>query len=81
MSRTRLGDEQAHRMAERHLAAMTGCRRSPQVAWDPEHHLQGHAVINGEHIVVIAPRDEAHMPLVLSEADWDELRRVSMSAA
>lgn len=81
MSRTRLGDEQAHQMAEQLLAAVAGGRESPVVAWDPEHHLQGHAEIDGEHVIVIAPRDDEHRPLVLTEVEWDELRRLSMSAA
>lgn len=81
MSRTRLGDEQAHQMAEQLLAAVAGGQQSPVVAWDPEHHLQGHAEIDGEHVILIAPRDDEHRPLVLTEAEWDELRRLSMSAA
>ncbi len=80
MSRTRLGDEQAHQLAEQLLAAVAGGQAAP-VVWDPEHHLQGHAEIDGEHVILIAPRDDEHRPLVLTEAEWDELRRLSMSAA
>jgi hypothetical protein len=51
------------------------------VRWDSDHHLQGHVDVRGQHLVVIAPRDDDHTPLVLSEAEWDALRRGWMSAA
>ena len=68
-------------MAEQLLAAVAGSKPAPVVAWDPEHHLQGHTEIDGQHVILIAPRDDEHRPLVLTEAEWDELRRLSMSAA
>ncbi len=70
-----LDDEQAHERALELLAAVAGMECIRRVAWDPEHHLQGHVDVAGEHLVVIAPRDDAHRPLVLGEAEWDALRR------
>jgi hypothetical protein len=43
--------------------------------WDADHCLQGHADVDGSHLVVIASRDDAHEPVVLSEDDWDAVRR------
>lgn len=79
MTITRLGDEQAHALAERLLAEREGGPPGATVVWDPEHHLQGHVEIDGRHVVLIAPRDHTHEPLVLTESAWDQLRRVSMA--
>lgn len=79
MTTTRLADEQAHDVAERRLAELAGRPVDATVVWDPEHHLQGHVEIDGEHVVLIAPRDCDHEPLLLTESAWDELRRVSMA--
>lgn len=72
--RARLDDEQAHQRALQLLAQLLGCDCSERVCWDPDHILQGHVDLHGDHLVVIAPRDEDHGPLVLTEADWDALR-------
>lgn len=72
--RARLDDEQAHERALQLLARLLGCDCSDRVCWDPDHILQGHVDLHGDHLVVIAPRDDDHGPLVLSEADWDALR-------
>jgi hypothetical protein len=45
------------------------------LCWDETHHLQGHAHVDGRELVVIASRDEEHHVLVLTPADWDEIRR------
>lgn len=71
----RLSDEQAHERALQHLADCEGDECAERVSWDPDHHLQGHVDIDGRHVVVIAPRDSEHDPIVLSEADWDALKR------
>lgn len=76
---SRLDDEQAHREALAYLAAVLGPECAAGVCWDLDHHLQGHLEVCGEHLVVIAPRDVAHHPLVLSEADWDALRHGDLS--
>lgn len=47
----------------------------PAVCWDPTHHLQGHAHVGEVELVVIAPRDIAHEPLLVREEDWDLIRR------
>ena len=70
----RFDDEQAQRRALHHLTDCVGRDCSGEVCWDPVHHLQGHIEVNGEHLVLIASRDDDHDPLVLSEADWDALR-------
>ncbi len=70
----RLDDEQAHQRALDFLAELLGTECTEHVCWDLDHHLQGHLDVAGEHVVVIAPRDDEHAPLVLSEEDWDALR-------
>lgn len=75
MSQRRFDDEHAHRRALEHLADVAGDECVDRVRWDADHHLQGHVDVAGRHLVVIAPRDDEHEPLVLSEADWDALRR------
>ena len=74
----RLDDETSHELAIDYLAEVLGMAApvlAPEVRWDPEHHLQGHLVVRGEELVVIAVRTTDHTPVVLSEADWDEFRR------
>jgi hypothetical protein len=77
----RFDDDQAHQRALRELASVAGTECLSRVCWDPVHHLQGHVDVRGEHLVVIAPRDDEHEPLVLSEADWDALRRGRLATA
>jgi hypothetical protein len=72
---TRLDDETAHDQAVRHVAHRLGLSTPPVVAWDIDHHLQGHLDVAGSHMVLIAPRTSDHEPLLLSDADWDALRR------
>lgn len=75
----RFADSTAHDCARRALAEALGTD-SP-ITWDEDHHLQGHVDHDGAHLVVIAPRDDAHRALVLSEADWDAVRRGIDTAA
>jgi hypothetical protein len=77
----RYDDHQAHERALRVLANQFGADRCGDVSWDPDHHLQGHVDVDDEHLVLIAPRDEEHRPLVLTESEWDALRRGAMAAA
>lgn len=70
----RYSDEQAHALALSHLAERVGADCVGRVCWDPDHHLQGHVDVDGRHLVVIASRDDAHHPVILSEADWDAHR-------
>lgn len=71
----RLDDETAHDQAVRHVAHTLGLGTPPIVSWDGEHHLQGHLDVAGNHMVLIAPRTSDHAPLLLTDADWDALRR------
>jgi hypothetical protein len=71
----RLDDETAHDRAVRHVAHELGLGTPPTVSWDGDHHLQGHLDVAGTHMVLIAPRTDDHMPLLLTDADWDFLRR------
>lgn len=78
---SRLDDDQAHRKALTRLAEVAGAECAERVYWDPVHHLQGHVDVDGTHLVVIATRDDDHTPLVLSECEWDALRRGALTAA
>jgi hypothetical protein len=69
----RFDDARAHARAHDRLVAAVGCEC--EIHWDADHCLQGHVDLDGSHLVVIACRDDAHQPLVLSEDEWDALRR------
>jgi hypothetical protein len=75
-------DDEARAEARDYLATLVGIDAS--VCWDPKHHLQGHAIVEGHELIVIAPRDAAHEPAVFTADDWDEIqhspseRRVSL---
>ncbi len=69
----RFDDARAHARAHDRLVAAVGCEC--EIHWDTDHCLQGHVDHDGSHLVVIACRDDAHQPLVLSEDEWDALRR------
>ena len=71
----RLDDETAHDRAVRHVAHELGLGTPPTVSWDSDHHLQGHLDVAGTHMVLIAPRTDDHMPLLLTDSDWDAFRR------
>lgn len=72
---TRLDDEQAHQRALLLLAALLGDELTDGVAWDPVHRLQGHVDVGDDHVVLIAPRNEHHEPRVLTQTEWNALRR------
>ncbi len=77
----RFDDVEAHERAMRRLAEVAGPECVDQVTWDPDHHLQGHVDVGDTHLVVIAPRDDEHQTLVLSESEWDALRRGCLTDA
>lgn len=81
MPHRRFDDDHAHQRALERLAAVAGDDCVTRVCWDAEHHLQGHVEVAGQHLVVIACRDDGHDPLVLSEQDWDAIRRGRVTAA
>ena len=47
------------------------------LVWDSEHPLQGHFHVGSHELVVIAPRDGAHEPVVLTALTWDAVRHSS----
>ena len=81
MPHQRFDDDQAHQRAERYLASVLGADCAGEVCWDGDHHLQGHLDHSGEHLVVIAPRDDEHDPIVMSESEWDACRRGHLANA
>ena len=66
-------DEECQADASAFLTRLVGHQPS-RVCWDSTHHLQGHAVIEGHELIVIAPRDAAHQPLVVTVADWKDIQ-------
>ena len=49
---------------------------SPEaLTWDATHRLQGHVHVGRRELVVIATRDAAHAPVVLTAPGWDAVRR------
>ena len=81
MPHQRFDDDQAHQRAERYLASVLGKNFACEVHWDGDHHLQGHLDHSGRHLVVIAPRDDEHHPIVMSETEWDTCRRGHLAIA
>jgi len=67
-------DRQCRDRAYAHLIELIG-NRPHTVTWDPIHCLQGHVHLGFSELVLIAPRDAAHQPVVLTEAGWDAVRR------
>jgi hypothetical protein len=49
--------------------------RPHTITWDSTHCLQGHVHIGTCELVVIAARDAAHDPVVLTSPSWDAVRR------
>jgi hypothetical protein len=49
--------------------------RPHTLTWDSTHCLQGHVHIGCRELVVIAARDAAHNPVVLTTPSWDAVRR------
>ena len=45
------------------------------LTWDSTHRLQGHVRLECGELVVIAPRDALHQPIVLTAPNWDAVRR------
>jgi hypothetical protein len=45
------------------------------LTWDSTHCLQGHVHLECGELVVIAPRDATHKPVVLTAPNWDAVRR------
>lgn len=45
------------------------------MTWDATHRLQGHVHVGCRDFVVIATRDAANTPVVLTAPGWDAVRR------
>jgi hypothetical protein len=60
--------------AHAYLVELIG-NRPHTVTWDTTHCLQGHVHLGYSELVLIAPRDAVHEPVVLTETDWDVVRR------
>ena len=66
-------DTECHARAHEFLVGLIGSAPD-DLTWDDTHRLQGHAHLGGRELVVIAPRDNAHSPVVLTTQDWDQVR-------
>ena len=60
--------------AHAYLVNLIGAR-AHTLTWDSTHCLQGHVHLAGGELVMIAPRDGSHEPVVLTEPVWDAVRR------
>ena len=68
---SRLTEHEGRARAGRHLRQLIGPAAN-DLCWDQIHHLQGHVHVGQRELVVIAPRDTTHEPIVLTAEDWDE---------
>lgn len=76
----RLTEHEGRARAGRHLQRLIG-NAPNDLCWDHDHHLQGHVHVGERELVVIAPRDEVHEPIVLLAEDWDEACHASSQRA
>jgi hypothetical protein len=68
-----MSDEEGQARARAFLRRLIGAAPT-DLRWDETHHLQGHVHVGDRELVVIAPRDDVHEPIVLTAEDWDEVR-------
>ena len=69
-------DHECRARAYAYLVELIG-DRPETLTWDSTHRLQGHVHVGCCDLVVIAPRDALHEPLVLTASSWDAVRRSS----
>ena len=69
-------DLECRARADAYLVGLIGSRHQP-VTWDSTFRLQGHLHLGSRELVVIAPRDASHTPVVLTATGWDAVRRSS----
>jgi hypothetical protein len=62
-----------HARAEAYLTEIIG-EQPTDLTWDITHRLQGHLHVGRRELIVIAPRDAAHQPVVLAAPCWDAIR-------
>lgn len=67
-------DHECRARAYAYLVELIGSRPDT-VTWDSTHRLQGHVHLGRRHLVVIAPRDAMHHPVVMTAPNWDAVRR------
>ena len=67
-------DPECRARAYAYLVELIGARPET-LTWDSTHCLQGHAHVGQRDLVVIAPRDATHRPIVMTEPGWDAVRR------
>jgi hypothetical protein len=67
-------DPECRARAYAYLVELIGARPE-SLTWDSTHCLQGHAHVGHRDLVVIAPRDATHRPIVMTEPGWDAVRR------
>ena len=69
-------DHECRARAYAYLVELIGARPET-LTWDWTHRQQGHVHVGCRVLVVIAPRDALHEPLVLTASSWDAVRRSS----
>ncbi len=67
-------DRECRARAYAYLVELIGARPET-VTWDSTHCLQGRVHLGCRELVVIAPRDDEHQPIVLTEPSWEAVRR------
>jgi hypothetical protein len=73
-------DRECQARAFAYLVELIGDRPA-SLTWDSRHHLQGHVNLRINRgcleLVVIAPRDADHEPVVMTAASWEAVRLCS----
>ena len=69
-------DRECRARAHAYLVELVGAR-PVTLTWDSTHCLQGHVHLGCSELVLIAPRDGSHVPVVLTAPNWDAVRRAS----
>lgn len=67
-------DRDCRARAHAYLVELIGTRPA-DLTWDSTHCLQGHVRVGCCELVLIAPRDASHVPVVLTAPNWDAVRR------
>jgi len=71
--RKRLTENQGRARACTFLQRLIG-ETPTDLYWDEDHHRQGHVHVGTRELVVIAPCDTIHPPIVLTVEDWYEIQ-------
>ena len=73
-ARSKSSDHACRARAYVYLVGLIGAHPAT-LTWDSTHCLQGHVHLECGELVVIAPRDASHKPVVLTAPNWDAVRR------